>query len=362
MMPAARIILAVGLMLPPPALALDLPFGGSATAPMPPRPVVSIVVVDSPAARRVIPGVIKARTEVMLGFQTLGRIRQRDVDLGDRVQKGQVLARLDPDDLNANVRAAEALVDSAEVALETSAATAARTRELVQRNVVPQVLLEQAAQELAAAEAGLQQARSQLVRARDALGFATLTAPFDGVISAVFENAGAVVGAGSPVMVLSDDRDPEAVIDLPESTLAVLPPDVSFDVWREGSPETRIQARILQIEPQADSATQTRRVHLDLDDHGDFRLGSLVQARRTDDAHVLTVPIAAIFEHEGVPTVWLVRRDGATGVVDPVPVEIGTRVNGTAVIAGGLVEGDEVVIRGVNSLTQGQLVGRSVRP
>lgn len=360
---AAPIILLAALALPFPAQAMDLPFGGGAETAAPvPRPVVSMIVSDIPAERRIIPGMIRARTEVMLGFQTLGRIRSREVDLGDRVAAGQVLARLDPEDMDANVRAAEAAVDSAAVAVETSTATAARTRELVQRNVVPQALLEQVQQELASAQAGLQQARSQLVRAQDSLGFATLTAPFDGVISAVHENAGAVVGAGSPVVVLSDDHDPEAVIDLPESMIAALPEDVLFDVWLEGSPEARSQGRIHQIDPQADSATQTRRVHLDLEPSGDFRLGSLVQARRADGRRVLILPNAAVFERDGQATVWVVDRAGDVGIVGMQPVRIAARLSTVVIIGEGLSEGDEVVIRGVNSLTPGQQVGRSVSP
>ncbi len=118
-----------------------------------PRPVVSILVSDTQAAGHSIPGVIAARIEVALGFQTLGRVTARNVDIGDVVRQGEVLATLNPDDLQGDVRTAQAAVEAAQVELRTARATAERTRSLVQRNVASTAQLEQAERTLAAAQA-----------------------------------------------------------------------------------------------------------------------------------------------------------------------------------------------------------------
>jgi multidrug efflux pump subunit AcrA (membrane-fusion protein) len=99
--------LMLALMLPLPALAW--PWSAPApAAPVPPRPVASMIVDDSPIQTHSLPGAIRASTEVALAFQTLGRMTNRQVDVGDVVHKGQLLATLDPEDLQAEVRAAAA--------------------------------------------------------------------------------------------------------------------------------------------------------------------------------------------------------------------------------------------------------------
>ena len=361
--PFAMILL---LALTVPAAAFEWPFGKSQTPPpAPPRPVVSeILSPPSVTEARSVPGVIAARTQVNLGFQTLGRLTERGVEIGDRVEQGQVLARLDPEDLTGNVRAAQAGLDAATVQLRTAEATAERVRALTRRNVASRAQLEQAEQALAAATAAAAQASSELLRAQDAEGFAEMTAPFAGVVSAVYENAGAVVEAGAPVVQISAEDEAEAVIDLPESALADLPPDPVLTVWQDSDQAGATNATIGRIDPLADSATRTRRLHLELEDASGFRLGALIRARLASDGNSrLTLPEAAIVMQDGAPHVWRVTRDGdGTGVVARVPVETGPVWQGRVPVSGAIAEGDEIVIRGVNSLDEGQQVGERQEP
>lgn len=347
------------------AAALDLPWQDKASAPAPePRPVVSIRVEDDMAALPSTPGVIAARIEVALGFQTLGRITARHVDVGDIVSRGQVLAALDPDDLQGEVRAAQAAVEAARVQERTAQASADRTRSLAQRNVASAAQVEQVDRALASATAARQQAESELIRARDAEGFAEMRAPFAGVISAVHANAGAVVNAGEPVIQLSAQEGIEAVIDLPDAALARLKTGDRYDVWSEADPAHLFPATVAQIEPVADAVTRTRRVHLDLRDDAALRLGALVRARPSGGpAARLALPESAILDPDGTPQVWIVSRDGDRASVALREVQTqGPALNGRIAIAAGLAPGDEVVIRGIHSLTEGQAVGESVAP
>lgn len=349
-----------------PVSAFDLPWSGGdkAKAPqMPPRPVVSMIVEDIPSERPSFPGVVVAGVEVDLGFSTLGRLSSRPGDVGDRVKTGDVLAELTPDDLQDNVRAARAALETAEVTLETARTTDARVRDLVKRKVAPQTQLEQAERSLKSAEAGLEQAKSELARAEDAEGFARLAAPFDGVISAVYANAGAVVDAGTPVLKLSDDVTSEAVIDLPESAVVGQPVGTEVTIWLESDPHTFSSGRVSRIDPLADTATRTRRLHLTLDDSSNFRLNALIRAQRADaPGAVLSIPQVAIAGSDQSPTVWVVTRDGETATVAERPVQIAATIGREAQIASGIEAGEEIVIRGVHSLTEGQAVGRRVEP
>ncbi|RQP06102.1 MAG: efflux RND transporter periplasmic adaptor subunit [Paracoccus sp. BP8] len=329
-----------------------------------PRPVVSTLVSDAQAAGHSVPGVIAARIEVALGFQTLGRVTARNVDIGDVVRQGDVLATLNPDDLQGDVRAAQAAVEAAQVELRTAQASAERTRALARRNVASTAQLEQVERALAAAQATEQQAQSELIRARDAEGFAEMRAPFDGVISAVFANAGAVVSAGEPVLRLSTQDGIEAVIDLPDTVLSRVGPGDPYEVWSENEPERILPATVSQIEPVADAVTRTRRIHLALGEDADLRLGALVRARPAGAAAArLVLPEAAILQRDNGAHVWVVSREGDQGTVSLRRIEVlGPPIGRSVTVASGLSPGEEVVIRGIHSLTEGQSVGPSVTP
>lgn len=371
--------------VPLPCLALALPLvllaalSGSPAAAWPwagraaivttgPRPVVSEILSDRAAQPRPVPGFIAARNEVALAFLTLGRVTDRTVELGDEVAQGAVIARLDPEDLDGQVRAAEAAVAAAQAQHDTALATAERTRHLATREVASTAQLEQAENALAGAESALRQAQSQLVRARDQQGFAEITAPFNGVISAVWAEPGEVMQAGAPVVTLSG-RDPrEAVIDLNDVELQDMQPGTPWTVWQEATPDLRFTAPVDRIAPLADARTRTRRVHLSLPPEAPFRLGALIRAVRTDQQRQdLTLPASAILQEgaalaEGPAQVWVVTRDNEeTGTVALQPVTIALRPDGRVNVTG-LAAGSEVVIRGIHSLSEGEAVARRVQP
>lgn len=330
----------------------------------PPRPVASMRVTDDSPQTQSVPGAITARLQVELAFQTLGRMTARNFDVGDVVTKGQVLATLDPEDLQAQVNSATAAADAAEVDLQTAAATASRVRALARRNVATTAQLEQAERALAAAQAADQRARSELIQARDAEKYAEMQAPFDGVISAVRVAPGAVVTAGEPVMTLSAQDGLEAVIDLQAPMLSRIRIGDAFDIWSEQHPESRQTARVARIEPVADAATRTRRVRLELASDQGFRLGALIRARpMTGGLRQITVPLSALVQRDGQSHVWVVTRDGRQGTVSLRPIETqGPDIAGLIAVSAGLRPGEEVVIRGTQSLADDQPVGESVAP
>lgn len=362
------VLLAVALGLVPLSVgALSLPswlvFATEAADPGPPRPVVTEILEDGAEALRWIPGVVASRTQVTMAFQTLGRMVTRQVELGDRVEAGDQLAALAMEDLAATTRAARAAADAAEVQVRIARTTLERTQALASRGVASKAQLEQAQRAAVAAEAALAQARSELVRAKDAEGFAIMVAPFAGVVSAIYEAPGAVVGAGAPVLQLSAEDRREAVIDLPETVLARLPAGAAFTVWQRVQPAVEIAAVLDRIDPLADSATRTRRAYLSLPPDAPFRLGALIRARLgAAGAPVLTVAAEAIFERDGGLWVWSVTRGADGASVTAVPVVTGAELHGRVVVTDGLSEGDEVVVRGVRSLGEGQAVGRRVEP
>ena len=363
----AAAILILCLLAGAPAWALTLPFGQeeAQVPPAPPRPVVSEILEGgtTTATVRSIPGVIAAATEVQMAFQTLGRMIERPVDLGDRVKAGDLLARLDPEDLAASTRAAEAALVAAEVDLTTARDTADRARSLAQCSVASTARLELAEQVLSGAQSAVEQARARLESARDAEGHAVMTAPIDGVVSAIRAAPGAVVAAGDPVLRLSSENELEARVDLTAAELDGITPGTEFLISRDQDDAQPIRGRVDRISPVADAQTRTRRVHIALPKGSGLRLGNLVRASRvTGQTLALTMPAAALLDSPQGPAVWIVHRQGDTAHVGLQLVETGARVGDRIEVIQGLAPGAEVVTRGIHSLTDGQPVGRRVAP
>ena len=107
----------------------------AATPPPPIRPVLSIIVAPAAGEGAAFAGTIDARYESTLGFQVLGRMIARDVNVGDAVKQGARLAALDPTPFQLALRNAEADLAREEAHLQNAKATAARQRQLIQRGV-----------------------------------------------------------------------------------------------------------------------------------------------------------------------------------------------------------------------------------
>ena len=335
------------------ALAL-LPLTALADAATPaapaPRPVVSEIVTADPARQRAFPGVIAGENQAMLAFLTAGRLASLPVEAGDRVARGDTLAVLDQITLEQDLAAARAGLEAAEAKATLAAQQYDRVETLRGRGVATQAQLDQVRAGRDASAAQAESARATLARAQDAAGYGTLTAPRDGIVLSVLVEPGATVSAGIPVVELADPVGREALIDVPEDFAALLPEDASFALRRHAQTTAPTLARVTVMEPVTETSLGTRRLRLTLDDPPeDFRIGSLIEASfAADGAPVMTLPRVAIAEG---PSVW--RVEGAARRVRRVAVELGDRV----VILGGIIVGDEIVTRGVHSLTEGQNVG-----
>lgn len=323
------------------------------------RPVVSQIVQPDAALARSFTGGVVARTQISLAFQTLGRIAQRPVSVGDVVREGQVLARLDPYTLDEDVAAAEAALATARAQQETAVNGLKRARELQTRGVASTDRLEGAERAQAAADAAVQSAVADLARATDARGFSDLIAPMDGVIVATEAEAGAVVSAGTPVLVLASTSGNEAVIDMPSGLVGLLAAGDGFEVSLRAGATPPVASALRLIEPVIDPSSRTQRVHLALiDPPPGYRIGSLVRARPTglqrDTLFIL--PQSAILRDGDVPHVW--RVDPQTRAVARVSVTLAAEgVDDRVAVTEGLQVGDEIVTRGIHSLTEGQIVG-----
>jgi membrane fusion protein, multidrug efflux system len=340
------------------AILLGTPAFAGNTPPDPndvPRPVVTEIVASAVERIRDFPGVVEASQQVVLAFQTSGRIAERPVELGDMVQAGDTLATLDKTTLADDLAAAEAALRSAQAQADFATQTFNRVSELNRRNVASDEQLDAATADRDSADAALEAAKADQDRAQDAVGYATLTAPAGGVVIDVQAEAGAVVSAGSPVVTLAAGDGREVVIDVPIEVLPLLQPDSRFLIDRRSPDSALVGGTLSVIEPEADSGARTHRLRITLDPSTGLRLGSLVSVALDLPADpVVSLPRSAIGPDN---MVWRISEGRA---LEQVQVFTGATLGDRVVVTGGIQEGDEVLIRGINSVSAGKIVGAGV--
>ncbi|MCF4995446.1 efflux RND transporter periplasmic adaptor subunit [Pseudomonas syringae] len=328
-----------------------------APPPEPVRPVLSVEVkaLDQQDLGR-FAGSIQARYESNLGFRIPGRIASRNVDVGAEVNKGDLLATLDPTDQQNQLRAAEGDLARIQAQYINAQANARRQQQLFDRGVGAQAQLDVAQTDLKTTKASLDQARASLSQAKDQLDYVQLRTDHKAVVTAWNAEAGQVVTAGQQVVTLAQPDIKEAVIDLPDTLVDQLPSDVVFLVAAQLDPSINTTAIIREIEPQAQSATRTRRARLTLTDTPQgFRLGTAISVTlRSAIKPRLELPANVLQEADGKTRIWVIDTQAQT--VSPRDVSVISRTDSTVVLADGVRAGERVVTAGVNSLKPGQKV------
>ncbi|MBL8329859.1 MAG: efflux RND transporter periplasmic adaptor subunit [Rubrivivax sp.] len=312
---------------------------------------------------------IRARTESRLGFRVGGKLIERPVQLGDTVRQGQVLARLDPQDLRLVEQSAQAGVQAAEANAAQADADLKRFKGLFDQGFISAAELERRNTAATAARAQLAQARAQADVQGRQTQFGTLVADARGVITAVEAEPGAVVAAGTPIVRLAWDGPRDVVFAVPEDRAASLRAlqgkagALTVQLWGDGARPLR--ATIREIAAAADSATRTFQVRADLvvpSGAAPVKLGQT--AAVTIDlpvaAAVIKLPITAVMQQQGQTAVWLL--DAASMTVKVQPVVVAGADGNEVVVVSGLAPGQEVITAGVHVLTPGQKVKRFGAP
>jgi membrane fusion protein, multidrug efflux system len=309
-------------------------------------------------------GEIRARTESRLGFRVPGKLIERQVRVGDAVRPGQVLARLDPQDLRLADQAAQASVLGARVNAQQSEADLKRFQGLFEQGFISAAELERRSTSATAAAAQYEQAKAQAAVQGRQTQFAALLADASGVITAVEAEPGAVLAAGATVVRLAWDGPRDVVFSVPEDQVgamrAVAERKEALRVRLWGEERSSRPARIREIAAAADPLTRTFQIKAELIDgasgqRAPMGLTAVVTLQATPEV-ALKLPLTALMQHQGRSAVWVL--DGSSMTVKPRPVTVAAADANDVVIASGLAAGDEVVTAGVHVLTEGQRVNR----
>jgi RND family efflux transporter MFP subunit len=280
----------------------------------------------------------------------------RHVDVGAHVAAGDVLARLDPAEQQADLDAAVAAEAAAQSQLRVAGATFERQKTLIAQGFTTRSAFDQAQEGLRSAEAALETAKAEVGRTKNALSYTELKAGAAGVITARNLELGQVVQAGQAAFTLAHDGERDAVFDVDES---IFFRDIDGDLVSlalVSNPHVTATGHVREVSPAVDPKSSTVRVKVAIDNPPlALKLGSAIAgtARSHAAAHI-TLPWTALMASGSQPAVWIV--DPATRTASLRPVVVGDFEAGTVVIRSGLDIGERVVIDGGKLLSRGQEV------
>lgn len=336
-----------------------------AAAPEPERAVrTQLVSTGSASASHEYAAEVKPRIESRLSFRVAGKLLSRSVNLGDTVKAGQVLARIDGQDLKLAEAAASAAVAAARTNRDQAGQDYKRFVDLQRQGFISTAELERRDSAFKAAQAQLEQARAQADVQGNQTGYAQLVADVAGVVTGIEAEPGQVLAAGTPVVRVALDGPRDIVFSVPEDQIgrvkaaASQPGALKVRLW--GSDKTS-PLTLREVAAAADPVTRTFLMKADAGKL-DVRLGqsATVVLDLPQVANVIKLPLAAVLQQGGKSSVWVL--DGASMTVKPVAVQVGGADGNEVVIAGGLSPGQEVVVAGVHVLNPGQKVKRYVPP
>lgn len=320
-------------------------------------------------------GYTYARTRAAVGAKIIGRITELEVDEGDRIARGDVIAVLDSADLEAAVRRAEAAVVEAEARLADAAREEGRQRRIVEAEVAPQADLDAAVTRLEVAEAQLGTARASLDSIKAQLAYTVIRSPIDGVVIERNAEVGEMVAPGGfasqqatgAIVRIADPESLEVEADINEAYISRLELGQPASIQVDAVPSHAYRGKLRQIVPTADRQRATVEVKVTIEDR-DERLVPEMGCRVTFLGEEMTEALLDAAPKVLVAAEALVVEDTATFVflvVDGVLVKKavtpgGSGNDGTVEITGGLDGGETVVKNPTAELTHGQRIRTAV--
>ena len=301
-------------------------------------------------------GEVVARDTLRASFPSGGRIAQMQVEEGDDVEKGAVLAQMDSVQQAQALRAAQAGLSTAQANHTQAIEDLDRQDTLLERGATTRISRDSAEDALRIAEGALTQANADLDRAQRALDDTTLTAPSKATVIKRLAEPGQVVGAAQPVLELALGRQIDAVFDMPEVLMATPRSIDDIDLSLIDRPDTHFTGTLREVSPLVDAAAGTVAVKITIKETDPFiTYGDAIRGTVTvTDAPRITLPYTAMSATVDGPAVWVVDPDTMAVSLRSITVE--RYETGWIILSDGLEENEQVVARGAQLLYPGRVV------
>jgi RND family efflux transporter MFP subunit len=317
-------------------------------------PADTAVVVQGPVTSGpALSGTLVATDQATVRAQLGGTVLEAYAEPGERVERGEVLARLDTAALQDALISARSAVTTARSQVTLAQREEERQRALVAAGVVARRNVETAQQQTVVANAQLAQARAQLAQAQEQLGNTRVTAPFAGVVSEKPFSMGDVVQPGTALYTIVDPSSLELEASVPTEQLGMLHIGAPVTFTVNGVASREFEGRVTRINPSVDPATRQVRVYAEIPNtDGALVAGLFVEGRiATQMREGLTVPTEAIERSMQQPALLVVRA----GKVQRVAVQLGLRDEQAqrVEVRRGVQAGEVVLVGAAQEITPG---------
>ena len=329
------------------------------------RPVRAVRLADPSAfARRWFSGRARATQEIDLSFRVAGPLIALPVNVGDTVQKGDLIARIDPTTFVADVNKARAELERAVAEAANADAQLRRQRTVTEKGFESEATLDEFIAAAGVARAAVEGQRASLHRAELDRGYTELTAPFTGQIVRTYVENFQDVREKQPVVRLVDSSRIEMVVDIPETLISYAHLVGDVEVIFDPFPKLVIPAKIKEIGSEASETTRTYPVTLIMDQPQGVVILPGMAGKASGKGRPppevaeegLVVPDTAVFTppDDTRTCVWVI--DPEAGVVHRREIRTGNVTRFGLVVLDGVAPGEWVVTAGVHNLTDGQKV------
>lgn len=274
------------------------------------------------------------------------------VDEGDRVHRGQLLARLDDEGFRLDKEAAQADIARLQVILANQRLTLNRDEQLFKKGLVPDTRLDASRTAVKQTRASIVHARALLKKAEYQLSHATITAPLDGVIQQRLVSVGDYLNPMSPaskaLFQIVDDRHLRARLYFPERLAGVVHEGMPVTLNRDGQ---TLHTRISHLRPMVEEASRSFVALADFENSHHWPPGARISADVVLEEHhdALLIPEAVLVQRPAGLSVYRLH-DGQVEALSPA---LGMHQEGRVEVLSGLTEGDRLVLDGVSYLTNG---------
>ena len=303
-----------------------------------------------------------------------GTIEKFPVEIGDRVEKGQILFQVRLVDYELRVRQARSAIRVAEateqtyrVSVDDAKREKLRMENLHKEGSATEQMQDRARTEYERALALREQAKSMVVQARvgldtarQALDDCTVTAPYTGFVTGKFREQGEYVRRGEVIVEVMDLSTLEAEVALPERYFEGVSPGAPVPI-EVGSVAMQVKGEVVAVNPKIDPQTRTFLIKVRVDNpEGRLKAGlfcsGLLSLPSTKGG--IAVPSAALLNDEGRSFVWVAE----SGKVQRRVIQVGVNAEGFVQVTDGLQTGEKVVVEGVGGLMDGSLVEVAAGP
>lgn len=304
----------------------------------------------------VLTGEVVAHVQTNLSFRVSGQVTAWYADVGSHVQAGEVLARIDPKEQQADVESAEAAVRAAEAQVRQATSAFERQKALLAKNSTTQEAFDQSQTALRTAEGSLDAAKAGLGTSQDALSYTELRADADGIVTERNVEAGQVVQAAQTMFAVARDGPRDAIFKVYESLFFENPAEPKITLALVSDPSVTTEGTISEVSPTIDAATGTVRVKIAMNTTPErMTLGAPVTGIGSFmPTKLVILPWTALSVLDGKPAVWVV--DAKDSSVNLKPVAVAFYERGRVLVSGGLSKGETVVVEGSKMLRPGQIV------